>query len=233
MLHYDLDRQRILYLGNRIIKNLDGLGTAIVYLRPENVGQTLEDVCRVRGPGMLDLWQDAHDRFPFAQPDHKKGYAGFLAFWEELRTLSDRWFEAHADQGLLSEVDPDEGSVAYREISSFLDLPPPPDPPGLEELRKYEGSYKLERGNMPCGLALRAESCGLKAICDDPSLEIDEGPLICFKETRLLRKKGGLFCVAGWPFEAEFHERAGSISSMRLTPTHEGWPRSGDVYVRR
>ena len=73
--------------SERLIASLDPI---LIYRKPKEVERNFRDVVDARGQRMLELWIEAHDKYPFARKAQTDGYPGFIAFWEEFAEISDR-----------------------------------------------------------------------------------------------------------------------------------------------
>jgi len=224
MLLFDCERHSIFDLARRIEERINPVMPVFVYMRPTGISELFERVSEVRGGRLLDRWIESQEQFPYARNSELMGYDGFLSFWREFRTISDQVFENLAIPKLRLDISGSDWNRHYDQVLSFLNVLVPAGYSVEESLERFAGTYR-ESGD-ECGEAcvLHVMQECLLAINDRPTLDIDGGPIGCFREVRLVPCAPMVFNVAGWPHKVEFDEDASrAIVGMRVIVSEEGW----------
>jgi hypothetical protein len=74
----------------------------------------------------------------------------------------------------------------------------------------------------------------LIATVDQPTIDVQQGPIGCFREVRLIPNATNRFSIAAWPHVIEFMEDGnGEIASLRLSVSENGWQDSDVVYIKQ
>ncbi len=204
MLIFDCDRNAILDLVRRIENLIASLDPVLIYLKPKDVERNFRDVVDVRGQRMLELWIEAHDQYPYTRRAQAGGHPGFIAFWEEFGEISDLVFEGLTISKLRQNVSSDDWDARYGEILDFLDLPLPPDSSPSQVLERFTGKYVPLDNHTAPGFMLQAREGCLVASVDQPTIDVNRGPIGCFREVRLIPKGKNRFYVAQWHHDVLF-----------------------------
>jgi hypothetical protein len=246
MLLFECDRNSILRLIRTIENVLSSLDPIWIYLRPTDVERNFRDVIEVRGERMLELWLKAQQRFPYAQKTPVGGFPGFMAFWEEFGQIADRAFDELTMSKLKLSVSNEDWTARFRDLLAFLRLPSASDFATSQSLERYTGKYVSLQDNPAVDrdgsvarpalgefmLTIR-DGC-LIATVDQPTIDIQQGPIGCFREVRLISNAKNRFSIAAWPHAIEFTEgEQGEIVSLRLSVSEYGWKDSQVVYLRQ
>jgi hypothetical protein len=234
MLLFDCDWNPILDLVRRIENVLASLRPVWIYLKPKDLEGNFRDIVEMRGQRLLDLWLEAQERFPYASRAGAGGYPGFIAFWEEFGEISDRVFDELTISKLRQNVSRDDWSVRSVQILGFLHLPLLCDSLSPPDLERFTGKYIPHDDHTASEFILQASGGCLIMSCNQPTMDVQRGPICCYRETRLIPKGKNRFYVETWPHEVDFTEdRTGTIVSMRLSVADEGWTQSSEVYARQ
>jgi hypothetical protein len=234
MLLFDCDRNAILDLVGRIESLIALLDPVLIYLRPKDIESNFRDVVDVRGQRMLELWIENHDKFPYTRRAQSGGYSGFIAFWREFGEISDRVFERLGISKLRQNVSHDDWDARYRGILNFLDLPLPADSSPSPVLERFTGKYVPLEDHTASEVMLQARDGCLIAAVDQPTIDVQRGPMGCFREVRLIPQGKNHFYVAAWPHEVHFTEdETGTTVKMQVCISEQGWPQSSEVYVKQ
>lgn len=234
MLIFDLDRSAIYDLVRRIESLIFALDPVLIYLRPKNVETNFRDVVDVRSQQMLDLWIKAHDHYPYTRRAQKDGHAGFIAFWNEFGEISDRIFESLSIRKLQLDVANDDWTDRYSKILNFLDLPASSCSSPAPDLQRYCGQYAPVDDDTAPGFTLRAEEQCLILTSDQPTIDVQRGPIGCIRELRLIPKRNNRFYVQAWPHEVQFDEdETGTITKMQLSVSDAASEPKSEVYTKK
>jgi adenylate kinase family enzyme len=234
MLLFDCERNSILDLVGRIESVLAPLHPLWIYLKPTDVERNFRDVVEVRGEHLLDLWVKSHDQFPYARRARESGFPGFIAFWQEFGEISDRVFNDLAIPKLQQSVSFDDGDARFSELLDFVGLPSSTDLPSSLSQERFQGRYLPLDNQSASGFLLRASNGGLIICCDKPTMDVESGPIGCYRELRLIPIDSNRFYVSAWPHEIEFIEDGTtSVVSMRLSASEDEWAECDELYVRQ
>ena len=234
MLIFDCQREIIAKLFQRIENIIAPLNPVLYYLRPKNLEKNFQQVVSIRGERMLELWLEAHNHYPYTLNARSKGYPGFIAFWQEFSDLSDRIFKRLTMTKLQVNVPTANNSELYSRIFELLNCP-------LSEiyslplsLDRYAGKYTSYNDENSLSFVLKAQDGFLITSIDQPTIDIKQGPIECFREIRLIPKEKNTFYVEAWPHEVQFTEdRSGEIENMRLSLSQKGWETLDKIYVKQ
>jgi hypothetical protein len=232
MLLFGCPWEPILELVRRIEITITPLHAVWIYLKPADVEHNFRRIVEVRGERLPELWLRNQEQFPYGRKARAAGFAGFIAFWQEFGELSDRVFDELAMRKLRHDASPETWDIRHDEILSFLGLPVSADSAALA-LERFTGEYMYEYDPSACAFVLHAKEDCLILTCSDPTIDVQGGPIGCFREVRLIPKGKSRFSVESWPHEVEFIEDPlGTVASMRLTAIEEGWSQSDEAFVR-
>ena len=135
------------------------------------------------------------------------------------------WIAAHDRYPFTRKA----GLSGYRGFIAFLDLSASGAcSPG--ELACFTGEY-MAHADPGIEVRLEARDGGLVACVEEPTIDVERGPIGCFREVRLVPKGDHSFSVVGWPHAVEFTE--GPSVEMRVSIAEEGWPAQTQVFVKR
>ena len=188
MLLFDCDRNAILDLVRRIERLLTALDPVLIYLKPDDVEGIFRNSVKTRGQRLLDLWIQTHEQFPYARRAQAGGYAGFIAFWEELGEVSDRIYERLTVAKLQQNIPSDDSGARYGRILDFLDLPVPCGTSSSRTLERFTGEYVPLDDDAASGFILKAREECLVVLSDEPTMDVRQGPIGCFREVRFIPK---------------------------------------------
>ncbi len=233
MLLHGCDWPPILDLVHRIEAALALIQPIWIYLKPTDIEQNFENLTKVRGQRLMDIWLSQQSRFPYATKAKAKGFAGFLEFWREFDALADQVFEELAICKLEQSVAASDWEIRQRELLDYLDLPLPSDPADSSLLNRFAGQYTSAHEYSSSSVSVAATQDGLLVTCNDPSIDVPRGPAGCYHEVRLLPAKRNRFHVEGWPHEVEFVDNdAGTVIAMRVNVSESGWKTDVESFVR-
>lgn len=234
MLLFDCDRSSIVSLMRTIASLLSSLNPQWIYLKPKDLERNFREVVEERGARMLELWPQPQPHFPWFQRAQLEGLPGFLAFWKEFDEIADRVFDELPNSKLKLNVSNDDWDVRFREISTFLKLPVSFDTPPAQGLERYAGKYVSLPADSDSLFRLEVREGHLVASVDQPTIDVRQGPIGCFRHVRLIPDKANRFSVAAWPHVIEFTEdETGKIGGLRMSISANGWEDSEVVYVRQ
>lgn len=232
MLLFDCERDSIFALARAIEGLLDPVKPVFIYMRPTDIEGLLQMLSEVRGPGLLTLWMESQEQFPYARGRQLRGFNGLLAFWREFRGISDEIFESLAVQKLRLDIAGTDWGGRYGPVFSLLGLSCPGESSAREPLERFVGTYE-RGGDDGNACVLRSRDGGLVVRCDQPTLDVESGPIGCFREVHLVPGAAGRFQVAGWPHQVVFHKDAsGKIAGMDVTVSEDGWAPDAQTYRR-
>lgn len=232
MLIFNADRKAIYDLVSRIESLIDSLNPVFVYLKPRDIEENFRNVIQKRGERMLELWIAAHDQYPYTRRAQTSGFAGFIAFWKEFDEISDEIFKRLAIAKLRQDVSTTRVTDSHREIVDFLRLPSPSIHSCAVDLQPFVGNYACKH-SAATELAVHAEAGYLVALVNHPTIDVQKGPIGCFRETRLIPTEKNRHYVESWPHEVNFcADRSGKIVGMQISTTSEGWDRSRVEFVK-
>lgn len=234
MLIFDCNRNLILDLVCRIEALIAALNPVLIYLRPENIEKNFSDVCDVRGQKLQELWIAAHDQYPYTLKRHTSGLPGFLAFWEEFTEISDQIFDGLTIRKLRQDITNEDRDTRYAEILDFLKIPSPLKsflPPDLD---CFTGKYEpLENENASACILHAKDDC-LIASVEQPTFNVNQGPIGCFHEVRLIPRGKNQFHVEAWPHNVQFIEdTSGKIIKLTINTSDEGWLPCSQIYLKQ
>ncbi len=234
MLIFNCDRNAILDLVCRIESLIASLDPVLIYLRPKDIEKNFRDVVEVRGQRMLELWIESHDQYPYTRRRQVGGFPGFIAFWEEFGEISDQVFEDLAITKVRQDISNNDWIERYRELLDFLELPLPLDSSSSRSLDCFTGKYLPLDTNAASGFELQERDGCLVASVDQPTFDVDRGPIGCFREVRLIPKGKNRFYIAAWPHEVQFKENTtGAIIKMSVSVSDDGWTQFSEVYLKQ
>jgi thymidylate kinase len=233
MMIFDCERRDIYELAQLIEDLIASLEPILIYLRPKDVEKSFRDIVEIRGQRMLDLWIQAHEQYPYSRRLHIDGYAAFVAYWSEFCEIADHIFETLSISKLRQHVSKDDWETSSRGILDFLALPLPTDSSKAQGLERFAGTYESANDNHPLRFSLYSGTGCLFTVSDQPTIDIQHGPIGCFRIVRLIPQGMNRFYVEAWPHNVEFTEDAtGTITSMRLTVSEVGWTKFEYVYKK-
>jgi len=214
----------------KIARILTPLTPAFIYMRPDSIHDLYVRLGKVRGQSLLGIWVESHGHFPYAQSRNATGYSGFLKFWQDFRELSDQVFGEIPTPKLQLDVAGACWDSRYRQMLDFLDLPIPDLESESLQLERFAGVYtSLDQES-----TIRVGDQCLIVTCDQPLMDVEAGPIGCFRESRIVPTGKNSFSIAGWPHEIEFLvSKNGAISGMRVSVSGGGWCASSMEYVRQ
>ena len=186
MMIFCCDRNAILDLVGRIESQIASLNPVWIYLKPTDVEQNFRDVFETRGQQVLQLWIGAHDRFPYTRRAQVDGYPGFIGFWKEFDEIADRIFERLSISKLWQNISNGDWGAQYSEILDFLDLRVPSESSSLIVLEHFSGKYVPLDNPAASGVTLDARDGCLIASVDQPTFDVQDGPIGCYREVRLI-----------------------------------------------
>ena len=233
MLIFACQRDKMLELFCQLEELLASFNPIFIYLKPTNIDRNFHNVVTVRGERMLELWLEAHNHYPYTRKAQKSGYPGFISFWEEFGDISDQIFEHFALPKHQLSVPIAHRGDHYDRILELLNLPLSTNGSSPPTLERYAGKYVPLDSQNESGFILKAEDGFLTTYIDQPAIDVNRGPIECFREVRLIPKEKNAFYVEAWPHEVLFTEnRAGIIVNMRLSISQDGWEKFDEVYMK-
>jgi hypothetical protein len=116
----------------------------------------------------------------------------------------------------------------------FLDLPAVETPSLESPLECFAGEYVSADDPSISGCKIQVRHEHLIATVEEPTMDVDRGPIGCFREVRLIQQAPNGFYVEAWPHVVQFTEDAtGARVGFTLSVSETGWPPSIRKYVRQ
>lgn len=232
MLLFGCDWNRILELVREIESLLAPVQPVWIYLKPTDVERHFRDVIEVRGQRLLDLWLHHQQQFPYASKARAAGFAGFVEFWQEFSELADRVFDELTIAKMRQMVPQPDEDIGRRLLLDFLALGLAESPLALE-IDHFAGEYRAIDDPSAAPLGLQVKGGCLTMICDDPNIDVQQGPAGCYLAARLIPIARNRFYVEAWPHEVAFTQDAsGTVVGMELRALEGGWGPALRVYSR-
>jgi hypothetical protein len=231
MLLFGCHPDQIVELVMKAVRQLASFHPVLIYLKPRDIEENFRHAIEVRGKLLLDLWIEAHDRFPYAERSGAKGYRGFINFWKDFDEVSERLFNEIDFSKIRVTVSNNDWSDRHQQILSFLNLPTRVEASVSTDLSHFVGKYVSTASTS--GTELRLINNTLTISCDNPTMCADLGPIGCYRDIRLNPIAKNRFQIIGWPHEVEFTEdHTSRIVRMIVYPLDNAWSNSGDTFER-
>jgi hypothetical protein len=232
LLIFDADRNAILQLIRKIERVISTLSPKLVYLAPNSIKSHFDDISAIRGQRMLDLWIEAHDRYPYTRNAGLSGHTGFITFWQEFDAIATQAFSKLSLAKLRVEVDSNMRQVASDSIREFLGIAATSGVAPTADSTPLCGDWVPNHSPTGARIRLVLEADCLIALCDDPTIDVGSGPLGCFHKVRLVRKFANQFYVEAWPYEVSFEQSSGEKTLMQLSSTDCASKQLRETYVK-
>ncbi len=232
LLIFDIDQEAVFETASAIEGIAADLFPRWIYLSPRDITAHFESIIKVRGQRMLDLWIEAHDRYPFTTNAGLSGHAGFIAFWRQFDAITTKVFDDVEQSKLRVEVDANSRNATLDSLRAFLGLSATTMALPSSELEAFAGLYTSKRDVEDKTIEIVAADGCLIALTESPTIDVAGGPLGCFRQVRLLPVTQALFVTEGWPYEVRFETTRDGDDLLRLSPTKGAWNPISETYVK-
>ena len=225
LLLHDTGRQSILDLGHAVLDRLKSVPTTIIYLRSDDLSETIDAAYRERYPSLLAEWIQRTDSSPYCDHRNLSGMDGLVSFWHELRSISRELLASFSGQTVTMNVSKGDWSERYKMLLRHFSLPDPVSAPAKGGLHRFAGTYSRQKDT-------GQTTFSVKCINDELVVE-GLAPFLWDSGNRLIPKDGYTFYAASWPTEVVFGTSAcGEIASIRLVCRDQGWRKTDEVFPR-
>lgn len=229
MLIFNAPRGAIMEMAQKVANVISRLNPTFIYLKPKSIEENICNVIRNRGDRMLELWLDAHDRYPYTMYSGTNGYSAFIDFWKEFDQIADNIFDTLNMSKLLQWTSNGSWEKRFLEICAFLNLSLSTNSSTSLDFAHFAGDYvPVDDDKSPGFRLLLADGC-LVALAKHPTFDPSRTPVVRFEKSLLLPQGGNTCLLVGWPYVIQFTEDR--FKSVQATVRAE-YSETGEVYVK-
>jgi hypothetical protein len=226
LLQHGIDECYILALVQEILKLLQETEAVLIYLRSEDIEQTMKAACHSRYDSLMNEYIIGIEKSLFCKTRGLRVIDGLICFWAEIQKLSEQLLNSFSGRKTIINVSRRNWNERYKFLSKYFELltfssEQMPD----IDLMKYAGRYSRKIKDRCSEFEVRCEHGYL--------VVVGLGPYLWSSGNRLIPLRENVFCAQSWPTEVVFEPNSdGTIKNLHLTTRDRGWRKTDEVFPK-